>query len=87
MDWVPDVIEGEDMATRRPGCLTITEFLHRHDGTPQEVIKAADGGTEPGPALCMRGCSVRLKETCIHGCPSLLLTLMMYDYRWNDPVG
>jgi hypothetical protein len=69
------------------GCLSITEFLHSHDWTPQDVIRAANGGTEPGPALCTRGCTASLEETCIHGCPSFLLTLMMYDYRWSDPVG
>lgn len=78
---------GTDVTTDHAGCLSITEFLHRHDCTPQDVIRAADGGAEAGPALCTRGCTVRVKGTCIHGCPSLVLTLMMYDYRWNDPVG
>jgi hypothetical protein len=87
MDWVPDLIGGEDMAPDRPGCLSITEFLHHHDCTPLELIKSADGGTEPAPAFCTHGCTVRLEETCTHGCPSLLLTLMMYDYQCSDPVG
>ena len=73
------------MTTDRPVCLSITEFLRRYGRTPPHVIRAADGGTEPGPALCTHGCNVRLKETCAHGCPSLLLTLMTYDYRCTDP--
>jgi hypothetical protein len=75
------------VTTDHASCLSIAEFLHRHDCTPQDVIRAANGGTEPGPALCPRGCITDLTETCIHGCPSLLLTLMMHDYRGNDPVG
>jgi hypothetical protein len=74
------------MTTRRADCLSITDFLRRYDSTLQDVIKAADGGTEPGPALCRHGCNVHLRETCSHGCPSVLLTLMTYDYQCGDPL-
>lgn len=70
-----------NMAVEKSSRLCLTEFFDRHTSTPLGVVEATCLGEKPGPALCSHDCSVDLHGKCPHGCPSVLLTMMEYDYR------
>ncbi len=71
----------ESLTDEPPNCLSLGEYFDRRRLTPLEVAEAASYGDRPGPALCSQGCIVDLHDRCTHGCPSVLLTLIEYDYR------
>jgi hypothetical protein len=64
--------------------LSLTEFFRRHGASPLRIVEMTHHGEEPGPALCTRSCVVDLDGICPHGCPSVLLTLMQYGYKWEE---
>jgi len=81
------VIKGfrkERMCARASTLLCICEYLGSFGGTIREIVEMTDHGARPGPALCSQGCQVSLHDKCRHGCPSLLLTLVQYDYKWEE---
>jgi hypothetical protein len=67
--------------------LSLPEFFDSFGGTPLDIVTMTDCGVRPGPALCSRRCNVDLDGLCPHCCPSVLLTLMQYGYKWDDIVG
>jgi len=67
-----------------PTRLSLREFFVQRRCTPLQIVKLTSCGYKPGPALCERACTVELDGVCQHGCPSVLLMLMQYDYEWED---
>ena len=72
------------MYARASTLLCVSEYLNRVGTTLREIVQMTDHGTKPGPALCSHGCQVATHESCRHGCPSLMLTLVQYDYKWEE---
>ena len=64
----------------------LSEFFDLFGGTPFDIIDTTSWGEMPGPALCSHKCTIGMNETCPHGCPSVLLTLIQYSYDWDDIV-
>jgi hypothetical protein len=64
--------------------LSIGEYLGSFGCTFKMIIDMTDCGAKPGPALCSQGCRVGLRDRCWHGYPSLLLTLLQYDNKWDE---
>jgi len=69
-----------------PTLLSLKDFFVQHGCTPLQIAELTSCGDMPGPALCQRVCTVELDGVCQHGCPSVLLMLMEYDYEWGDIV-
>jgi hypothetical protein len=80
----PEVTEG---MAENPARLSLTEFFVEHGCTPLQISELTSCGERPGPALCVRHCTVELDGVCQHGCPSVLLMLMQYAYEWEDILG
>jgi hypothetical protein len=67
-----------------PTRLSLKDYFDHLGIRPIDVIEVTSCGENPGPALCSYGCKVGIAEVCPHGCPSVLLTVMLYSYEWDE---
>ena len=70
----------------KPTRCSLSEFFELFGSTPMNIIETTFCGERPGPALCSYKCTIDINDLCPHGCPSVLLTLIQYNYNWGDIV-
>jgi hypothetical protein len=65
-------------------CLSFDGFVQR---TGRSLKTVAQESMTPGarvPTLCEHGCKVEMLERCAHGCPSIVVELMLAGHKWDE---
>ena len=65
-------------------CLSFDGFVER---TGRSLKSVAQESMTPGacvPTLCEHGCVVEILRRCAHGCPSIVVELMLAGHKWDE---
>ncbi len=65
-------------------CLSFDGFVKR---TGRSLKSVAQESMMPGarvPTLCEHGCKVEILKRCAHGCPSIVIELMLAGHKWDE---
>jgi len=65
-------------------CLSFDGFVERTGRSLRSVAQESMTAGALVPTLCEHGCKVEMLRRCAHGCPSIVVELMLAGHKWDE---